>query len=155
SFVARPNLRGLDTDDWDERVADLQYRDVCEFSVGDGVATKTTRNSHDQCHEATTEWMPMADVERVERAQVKDVEVSMEALGAIGTAQEMRQRLAGLKSGYTSWIALQRQGLSLKGRRLEVAEELLKRAEFAARRIDDGINTLSDSTVFEAFQIAN
>jgi hypothetical protein len=27
-FVSRPNLRGLESDDWDERVADLQYRDV-------------------------------------------------------------------------------------------------------------------------------
>lgn len=30
SFVARPNLRSLESDDWDERVADLQYRDKFE-----------------------------------------------------------------------------------------------------------------------------
>ena len=33
SFVPRPNLRSLGSDDWDERVADLQYRDACEFAV--------------------------------------------------------------------------------------------------------------------------
>src|SRR5207245_10079106 len=37
SFVPRPNLRGLQSEDWDERVADLQYRDVGEFAVGHGV----------------------------------------------------------------------------------------------------------------------
>ena len=37
--MPRPNLRGLESDDWDERVADLQYRDVCEYAVGHGVAT--------------------------------------------------------------------------------------------------------------------
>ena len=36
-FVPRPNLRGLESDDWDERVADLQYRDICEYAVGHGV----------------------------------------------------------------------------------------------------------------------
>ena len=39
SFVARPNLRSLESGDWDERVADLQYRDVFEFSVGHSVST--------------------------------------------------------------------------------------------------------------------
>ena len=27
-FVPRPNLRSLESNDWDERVADLQYRDA-------------------------------------------------------------------------------------------------------------------------------
>lgn len=155
SFVARPNLRGLDHDDWDERVADLQYRDVCEFAVGHGIATKAAKSGLDECHEVTTEWMPMADVERVEPAPVQDVELSMEALANISTPQEMQQRLIGLKTGYSSWIEAQRQALKVKGRRLAVAEELLTRAEFAARRIEDGISTLSDPKVFEAFQIAN
>ena len=34
------HLRSLESDDWDERVADLQYRDVCEFAVGHSVATE-------------------------------------------------------------------------------------------------------------------
>ena len=40
AFIARPNLRSLESDDWDERVADLQYREACEFSVGHSVATR-------------------------------------------------------------------------------------------------------------------
>jgi hypothetical protein len=155
SFVERPDLRGFDTDDWDERVADLQYRDVCEFAVGHGVATNAAKSDAGQCHEVATEWMPMADVEKVEPAPVGEVELSMEALAAIGRSEEMQQKLKGLVSGYTAWIRAQREGLKFKSRRLEVAEELLRRAEFAGRRIDDGIRALEDAIVLEAFRIAN
>jgi hypothetical protein len=155
SLVARPNLRGFDTDDWDERVADLQYRDVCEFAVGHGVATKATQSDADHCQAVATEWMPVADVEKVEPAPVPGVELSMEALGAIVSSEEMKQKLGGLVSAYSAWIRTQREGLKFRGRRLEVAEELLRRAEFAGRRIDDGIRTLEDPTVLEAFRIAN
>lgn len=41
-FVARPDLRGTVTgelaDEWDEQVADIQYRDVFEYAVGHGVS---------------------------------------------------------------------------------------------------------------------
>lgn len=39
-LVPRPNLRGLESKDWDEKVADLQYRDAYEYAVGHGVATE-------------------------------------------------------------------------------------------------------------------
>ena len=46
SFVPRPNLRGaVDgelADEWDERVADLQFRDVFEYAVGHGVSAAAT-----------------------------------------------------------------------------------------------------------------
>ena len=38
-FVPRPDLRSLESQDWDERVADLHYRDAFEFAVGHSVAT--------------------------------------------------------------------------------------------------------------------
>jgi hypothetical protein len=121
SFVERPNLRGFDTDDWDERVADLQYRDVYEFAVGHGVATKATKSDDGQCHEVATEWMPTADVEKIEPALAAGVELSMEALSTIGSSAEMQQKLNGLVSGYSAWIRAQREGLKVTGRRLEVA----------------------------------
>ncbi|MFO1419611.1 MAG: DISARM system helicase DrmA [Candidatus Competibacteraceae bacterium] len=40
-LLPQPNLRGRDDDDdWDERVADLHYRDVHAYAVGHGVATE-------------------------------------------------------------------------------------------------------------------
>ena len=34
-----PNVCGRDDGEWDERMGDLQYRDVYEYAVGHGVAT--------------------------------------------------------------------------------------------------------------------
>ena len=38
SFVPRPNLRGQHSDDWDEKVADLQYADAVEYAVGHNIS---------------------------------------------------------------------------------------------------------------------
>jgi len=38
-FIGRHDLRSLESNGFDERVADLQYADVCEFAVGHGIAT--------------------------------------------------------------------------------------------------------------------
>ena len=63
-LVPRPNLRGLESDDWDENVADLQYRDVYEYAVGHGVATELVMDDG-VCRQVHTCWIPMAEVERV------------------------------------------------------------------------------------------
>ena len=44
-FVPRPNLRGLLTEDPDERIADLQYRDAMEFAVGHGTSAHANVDS--------------------------------------------------------------------------------------------------------------
>jgi hypothetical protein len=67
-FVARPNLAGLASDGWDERVADLQYRDCFEWAVGHGVATRAVQ----------------------EARAANGVQLSMEALAGMGSAAEVR-----------------------------------------------------------------
>ena len=62
-LVPRPNLRGQAADDWDERVADLQYRDVYEYAVGHGIATHAEMNEAGACHAVSTCWVPAAEVE--------------------------------------------------------------------------------------------
>src|SRR5262249_17369759 len=81
-FVPRPNLRSLRSNDWDERVADLQYRDVCEFAVGHNVSTDAVMTG-DVCHTLCTCWIPDAEVERVAPAEIHGVELSMEALAKL------------------------------------------------------------------------
>ena len=81
-LVPRPDLCGFDSDDPDERVADLQFRDVYECAVGHGVATTAKLGGQGECHEVSTEWMPCAEVEKVEAASIPGVELSMEALAA-------------------------------------------------------------------------
>ena len=69
AFVARPDLSGGDnapgSDETDERVADVQYRDVVDYAVGHGVSARWDRDSDDRCHTVETIWIPDAAVERV------------------------------------------------------------------------------------------
>ena len=80
-FVPRYDPRGLDSDDWDERLADLHYRDAAEYAVGHNVSTRAEA-ADGECRRVHTEWMPSAAVEHVEPSQIPDVEFGMEALGA-------------------------------------------------------------------------
>ena len=80
-FLRRPDLRGIASDDWDERVADLQYRDDGEYSVGHNVATEAIRENGVCCKVVRTCWIPDAEVEKVEAAIIPGVELSMDASG--------------------------------------------------------------------------
>jgi hypothetical protein len=81
-FVARPNLRSLGSNDWDERVADLQYRDACEFAVDHSVSTTAIANDG-ECRTVKSCWIPDAEVERVAPAQIDGVELRMEELAKL------------------------------------------------------------------------
>lgn len=155
-FVPRPNLRSVESDDWDERVADLQFRDVCEFAVGHSVSTEAVVDAQCQCRAVRTSWIPQAEVERVAPTKIEGVELSMEKLAQLADHAAARGALSQLVASYKSWIEDQVRVLTkLSARRREIAEELLRRAKHAASRIDDGIALLSDDKCLEAFRIAN
>ena len=154
-FVPRYDPRGLDSDDWDERLADLHYRDAAEFAVGHNVATRAETNDG-ECRRVHTEWMPSAAVERVEPSSIPDVEFGMEALGALNDAADAKRSLNPLIHAYRDWIEGQREGAqTFSGGRREVADELVSRAARAADRIQAGIDLLDDPDLLEAFRIAN
>ncbi|HUY32603.1 MAG TPA: DISARM system helicase DrmA [Pirellulales bacterium] len=155
-FVPRPNVRSLESNDWDERVADLQYRDAGEFAVGHSVASTALLESDGSCRRVRTCWIPAAEVERVAPADIGGVTLSMDALAQLDNGDEAQSQLGSFVSQYREWIEAQRQKLpSSQARRLETAEELLKRAHDAADRIEKGIALLSDPHCLEAFKIAN
>jgi len=157
-FVPRTSGRGRDSLDYDERLGDLQYRDVGEWAVGHGVSTEVECVGEDtqrKCHVARTCWIPSAEVERVNPAEIADVELGMEELAKLPDAATAKTRLAPLVAHYRTWLAGQRAALPADRRRKEVGEELLRRAELAAKRIDEGIALLADDRVLQAFRIAN
>jgi hypothetical protein len=153
-FVPRPNLRGLVDDDADERIADLQYRDAFEFSVGHGVSTDAIMEGG-ACREVRSTWIPVAAVEKVDPTSIAGVELSMEKLAAVKTAAEAKALLGAFGTEYAAWIAKQRAAAPTQERRAEVAKELLNRCELARQRIARGLVELEDPLVLEAFQIAN
>ena len=153
-FVPRPNTTGLDSDDWDERTADLQYRDVVELAVGHAASARALFGSDGLCREVRTEWVPRAEVEKVEPTLLPGIELRMEALAGMPGPDELRAALAPFPARYTEWIATQRR-VVLEGRREETARVLLDEAEHVSRRIAAGIERLGNPEVFRAFQVAN
>lgn len=155
SFVARPNLRSLGSEDWDECVADLQYRHTYEFAVGHGAATEADVEDGD-CRRIRTCWLPTAEVEKVAPAPIPGVTLAMEKLADLTDVADAQAHLGGLVTQYASWIDKQRTSLEgLTPHRRDIAEELLRRAGVAARRVQSGIDLLSDADCLEAFRIAN
>jgi len=153
-FVPRPNPRGRDANDSDDRIADLQYRDVMEYAVGHGTSTRSTVSGAG-CYRVDTTWMPQAEVERVEPAKMAGVELGMEALASMPDATTTRTALVALTSRYRAWIEQQREAAPSSGAQGEVVDGLLQRARLAADRIDAGLQLLEDGTAFEAFRLAN
>ncbi len=154
-LVPRVNLRGLDSPDWDERLADLHYRDIAEYAVGHNVSTRADV-ADGECRRVHTEWMPHAGVPRVEPSAIGGVEFGMEALGELDGAPAAGACLEPLVAQYRAWIEAQRaHAPTFSGRRREVADELVRRAGGAADRIQAGIDLLADPDVLAAFRVAN
>ena len=62
----RANMRGFGSKDIDEAIADLHYRDVCEFAVGVNTSADWKADPDGVVREAATDYLPTAEVERVE-----------------------------------------------------------------------------------------
>lgn len=155
-FVPRPDVRGLDSDDWDERVADLQYCTTFEFAVGHGVATQADFAAGGSCRRVRTVWIPAAEVDFVAPVAIQNVELHMDKLAELPSAADARRLLSGLADQYAKWIETQSGKIPAgPARRRETGEELIRRARHVAGRIEKGIATLDDPKVLEAFRIAN
>ena len=153
AFIPRPELRAGQTEEWDEQVADLHYRDTLEYATGHGVLAEWEMVDG-TCRVLRTVWLPSADVKSTETAGVSDVELSMEALGTLADGAAAEAALSGLVTRYRAWIAASRSDTSsLSQSRRDTAGQLLHVADAAADRIERGIATLKEDAERKA-QIA-
>ena len=155
-FVPRPDPRGAQADEWDDKVADLHYADVPEYATGHGVSAEwEILNGH--CQMVRTAWIPSAEVEKTETAEISNVELSIESLGALDGGDAAQAALSPLVVQYRRWIDQQRQKIAgLGGERRETAEQLIQSATDAAKRIERGIDALAaDEDALDAFRVAN
>ncbi len=153
-FVARADLTGQDSQDEDERIADLQYQHDYEFAVGHNISVVAIEKAG-KCNEIRTIWMPTAEVEKVESSSIDRLELGMDKLGlASNDAQSVQSMLGSLVSAYEFW--LQEQGLKqYSADRLKTAQDLLAKSARVKDRIAAGLKALEDPLVLEAFQITN
>ncbi len=155
-FVPRPDLRGTQTAEWDEQVADLHYADTPSYATGHGVSADW-EILDGVCRLLRTAWIPTAEVEKTETADVPGVELSMQALGALEDGDAATAALQPLVAEYRTWIEAKQSDIStLEGEQHDTAEELLRFAGIAANRIEQGITTLTqDANALDAFRVAN
>ncbi|MEY4246069.1 MAG: hypothetical protein RLZZ245_3654, partial [Verrucomicrobiota bacterium] len=158
-LLPQPDLRGLGNtgnQDWDERLADLQYRGIHEYSSGHGVATRTPCEG-ELCDRARTTWMPSHEVERVAASKISGVEFSMRVLGEMDSPAAVNAALIPLVTAYREWILAQKTGLNgLNKDRQDAAETALGDAAAAADRMERGIAAVcGDAKAFAAFRFAN
>jgi hypothetical protein len=156
-FVERPDVRGrASSSDWDEKVAELQYRDSVEYSVGHGVSTTARVDPDGRCRCVRTEWIPSADVEKVLPHEESSVVVSMDELARCTEAGSLSAALGALPAVYRPWIAKQRAAAVGSAERDAVRDALAARADRALARIEDGIALLdADPLARESFALAN
>ncbi len=153
-FTRRRDLRD-GGGDADARIADLQYRDVCEFAVGHGVSATATIEAGG-CKHVETEWLPSAEVERVEAAALTGVELGMEKLATLDGEAAVRAALSGLPAAYAKWIDDQPSSGLGTAKRDETAADLLHACRTANDRIRAGIELVAtDDQVRTAFRLMN
>lgn len=153
-FVARPNLRGEFSTDWDDTVADLQFRNVKEYGVGHAVSVESIRHP-DGPHLLRTTWLPTATVKRVRTVELEDVETTMQSLARM-TTDDVQGALGALPKTYRAWIAQQTTTAVGNHSRSQTRDALMNKAEHACQRIERGIALLKEQpNVLLAFQVAN
>ena len=155
SFVPRPDVRGREADDWDDNVADVQYRDDFEFAVGHNVSVHALENAPGACSEVHTTWLPKADVEKVVPHFVEGVNLKLEDLAQAESVDAVRDMVGKLVDEYRAWIERQREAMPVRPERRKITEQMMAHADRAARRIQSGIDSLADDDALEAFRIAN
>ena len=159
-FERRDDRASYDAEGFDERLADLHYRDVCSFAVGHNTSGDWVAPAEGRVTGVFTNPLPAQEVEKLGAdIPLADVERGMEALAeaAKGVAT-LGAALDGLPVAYAQWAQAQAQLASrLEGvRRREVAEKCLTDVETARKRIEAGIARLkADVASREAFGIMN
>jgi len=156
-FLARPNRQGETSDEWDDKVADLQYRDHAEHAVGHGASAEVLERTADgRATRVRTCWLPRHEVARVRTHEDDRVPTGMERLAALETGAAVRDALMPLVDLYGEWLVAQASTPVDSEDRERTKRELLHRADRARARVRAGLDRIaSDSDVFLAFKLAN
>ena len=143
----RANVTGYASSDLDAALADLHYCDVADYAVGCNTSAGWAPDDDGVVRAAHTDFLPAAEVERVEpNEDIGDVEFGMEALAALAASgpDALRDALRHLPTHYETWIAQQQATIAgIAGApRQATAQRLIDSARQARDRIAAGIALL-------------
>lgn len=164
-FTPRYDHSTYRSDDFDLRLGDLHYRDVCEYAVG-----RNTSGDWDEqlgkngrplpVTKVWSDFLPAQEVERVApNEDIAGVEFGMEGLAtaAADGADAIGSALSAFPILYGEWQRGQEAltaGLAV--RRKEIAAILIENITVARKRIERGIELLKrDPSAREAFNLMN
>lgn len=152
-FVPRHNRRGENATHFDERLADVQFREHYEYAVGHGVSVEHAAGT--QVTKLATTWVPRYEVPKVKTGEEPSVTTEMEKLAQLEAAT-VHAALDPLADAYEAWLDIQAKTKMDSARRTEAVSMIDARARNALKRIRSGIAKLaSDAEVLEAFKLAN
>ena len=164
-FRPRRDISAYRSDDFDLRLADLHYRDVCEYAVGRNSAAAWSAEEEvtGRVTRVWTDPLPQAEVERIaaneDEALKTRVVFGMEALAenARASGPSLDKALRDLPALYGEWIAIEQKKIDgLAARRRETAKRLVIEMEAARKRIVEGIDILArNERVRTAFRFMN
>ncbi|MBX3226795.1 MAG: DISARM system helicase DrmA [Labilithrix sp.] len=150
-IVARTNRTGEGARDFDDRVADLQFRARSECGVGHGVSVEPSGPEEGgRVPGVRIRWLPCAVVRRVVTNDDtgRPIEVRMERLAELGKGEDpfaLSAALSPIVEAYGDWIATQRAivvGSSADTPRDATKHALMDQAERARGRMREGIARL-------------
>ena len=155
-FVPRPDPRNSN-DDFDEQVADLQYRHDFEYATGHNISADYELDESGQCWSIYTTWIPQTDVEKVVASKIAGT-YDIETIANANDVSSLKAMLDPMVEAYQDWISQQEASitaLSDSPQRYDTAKTLLNNAKITNQRIRKGINAMNDPQVFQAFKFAN
>ena len=143
----RSDMTGFGSRDPDAALADLHYAGVAEYAIGCNASAGWAADQDGVVRAAFTDFLPSAEVERVEPNEaIAGVEFEMETLAelAAGGADAVADALKDLPPLYEAWIAKQEAGIpGIAGApRQATAKRLIASARQARDRIAAGVELL-------------
>lgn len=142
----RTDMTGFGSTDPDASAADLHYRDAAEYAVGCNTSVGWEHDEDGEVRAVHTDFLPSAEVERVEPNETIAATFGMEDLASLaaGDPAALVAALAGLTREYDDWIAAREATIgTIDGApRRARAHEMTDAARRAAARIADGIDLL-------------
>ncbi|WP_338472801.1 DISARM system helicase DrmA [Niallia sp. XMNu-256] len=135
---------------------ELLYRHVKEYAIGHGVGVNYKIKSG-VCT-IQSDWLPLYELPSVEHRSIDELNVKMMDLASM-PPKKLKENLLMIPETYRNWLQKQRDQVGdLPLHLQDVANENIKQVEKIIRRIESGIDTITDlGNPFEynAFQFAN